>query len=79
MMVHSLEASPRVGRAFDRGIFELFSSVRRCMARLCCCAASVSNVTKLLTPVGRLTSCAHVPFFGHVDILLHSYAQLGIV
>jgi hypothetical protein len=38
MIVHSVEASPRVGRAFDRPPFELLSSVRRCMALLWCCA-----------------------------------------
>jgi hypothetical protein len=38
MIVHSVEASPRVGLAFDRPPFELLSSVRRCMARLWCCA-----------------------------------------
>ena len=34
MMVHSLDASPRVGRAFDLGAFELLSSVKRCIALL---------------------------------------------
>ena len=80
MMVHSLEASPRVGRALDRGAFELLSSVRRCIARLWCCATRMSALFSALSGWdGLLTSCAHVPSLGHVYVLLDSDAEFSIV
>jgi hypothetical protein len=76
MIVHSVEASPRVGRAFDRPPFELLSSVRRCMALLWCCAErQLDEGAKL----GQRTCGAHVPFLGHVHILLDSYTEFRVV